>query len=368
MKSFSALVPLDHAVLLLILALALAVAFLSSSRNEKHVKLRHTLVSLMPQPQKMLLEIAGFGVVGLIVIANLPLRTGDLLEGTVLRDSGKAAIAAAHHDYHFWPILFHPDSLFGLQRLLHSLGAVLLMARGGCAYSSGMLFLALTLLSIGSGLLVVLWGWYEDYVPEGPLGGNFAICSATLSFGLMLTAAWRALRSARASGSSLWVMTASLCALVSLSVWLGRMHHLDMNRNSSGMLFTVVAAMEMCAMPLLALAFLRASLQGACMFGMLIAVTAAQGNAALWFADFCGVFHWTNGMSRPELFRAEMEKLALKRYVMHHQATVGSPYTLLIVCHAVQLASLALAFVGYATCLSCRCICRRSTAVCCYEV
>lgn len=313
--------------------------------DEKYAELRSLLAPLLRSPRQILLEVGGFALVVLVVLAVLLLHPDGWLASSADLSERRATQNYLVGLRQFWPVLLNPDSLLAVQQLMRTLGVTLLVARGATAYSCrscSSLALAMMLLASGSALRIAQWVELDDYVPEGPLGGKIAATFASAAFVSLLVAAWTASQSAKTAGAS--VVRGGMCfgAMLAVCAWSATANHLTASNSAmSNFVFTAVDVIDMCAALLLTVTILSMALKVPNLGGAVAALAVAQVLGAWWFSDFYGLFEDPNSQNAFELLVLEV-KTQVKGL------THGRPFELMAASHIVQSFAAAAMCTGYA--------------------
>lgn len=317
--------------------LVLAFIAINVSSDPKYASLRGYFACVAQRPQRMLLEIFGFlSVVGIVGLELL------LLPGGILASKqGKAEDMYLSQLKEFWPVMCHPDSLLVCQELLLGLGGALLLARGACNSSNRVLALALALLTMGRAIHVEQWGRTGDYAPEGPLGGVFAAGCAGVAGLFLLVAAIKSLWSANESLAGVVRDLVTLCGLVSLCACVAKDNYITASdvyvRN---VLFSMVDAVDLCALPLLASSACDLAVNTADLGGALASFALAQAFASWWLLDFTGVLD--DPLSENAFVT---HNLKIKHQLMAQ--VYGHPFLLFAIGQIVRATSALVAYSGY---------------------
>jgi hypothetical protein len=265
-------------------------------------------------------EVLGFSsvivavLVGLLVAPGGHLSSADAFRGPVDEQSQRMR--------KLWPWMLHSDSLLIAQQLLRGLSAWLLVCRGGAASSGGAFAPALLQLAAASGLRLFLWSTSNEYKPEGPLGGKFAICFVAVTFLAQIVAACKALRAAQLTPwHSRRILGLEYVVQVVLVLWSARTNHFTLGSNiASDIVFSAIEAADMCAAPIFGIAAYVAASENAS--------SVTSGLHAMMIAQMLG-FQWYLAFSSA----SEM-----------HKSVFGDPGTLLTASHLVQLFAMVVPF------------------------
>jgi len=241
-----------------------------------------------------------------------------------------------------WPWLLHPDSLVLMQQLLRGLGACLLVYRGGAGSGGGAFAPALMQLAAASGMRLLLWTTTNDYLPEGPLAGKFAIGCTALTFAAQAFAAYKAIEVATTTPwRSKRILGLQYAVQVVLVLWAACMNHFTIGHTDvANAVFSAIDAADMSAAPIFTIAAcVAASENASSVAGPMHIMAVAQLLGFQWYLDFVGALD--NSHSADPVIQALMivkSKLQLSVY--------GDPFALLTAGHLIQL------FAMLASCLA----------------
>jgi hypothetical protein len=289
--------------------------------------------------QERCLEIMGLTLVGLAASLGLLLGTGGHLASNEDLDALRIESQQVVEMRKLWPWLLHPDSLMIIQQLLRALAAVLLVYRSGAGSGGGAFTPAFMQLSAASGMRLLLWSTTSDYLPEGPLGGNFAIGCTAITLVTQLLATYQAMQAAAStSWRSKRILGLQYMIQVVLCFWAACLNHFTVGQTDiANIAFSAIDAADMSAAPIFTIAACVAASENApSVAGAMHVMAIGQILGLQWYLDFAGVGVSTNHAD--PFIRALMiakSKLQLSIY--------GDPLGLLTTSHIIQLCAMLVA-------------------------
>jgi len=278
-------------------------------------------------------EILGLASVGLAALLGLLLGSGGHLASNEELDALRVHDSMTVEMRKLWPWLLHPDSLVVMQQLLRGLGACLLVYRGGAGSGGGAFAPAFMQLAAASGMRLLLWATTNDYLPEGPLAGKFAIGCTALTFVMQLLVACKATRAAMTtSWRSKKILGLEYAIQVVLCLWASCMNHFTIGHTDvANVVFSAIDAADMSAAPIFTIAACVAASENApSVAGAMHVMAVAQLLGFQWYLDFVGAVH--NSQSADPFIQALMiakSKLQMSVY--------GDPFALMTAGHIIQL-------------------------------
>lgn len=285
-------------------------------------------------------EAVGTLVVLGIIVTGLVFGSGGFLANHVDLEAVRLENPDVVEMRRIWPILCHPDSLLIVQQLFRILGFGLLLMRGGWDAVAGNFVPALLQLTAASGIRLYQWGLTSDYIPEGPLGGGFAVAVALVVFIVQLVASWKACRgSVGAPWRSTSYLPIQIAFQLAICMFTASTNHLVYAASMvSNVLFMGIEAADLVAAPVLAIAACIVAQEdhetAKGLLGTLHVLTFAQIMGFIWFLDFAGFF---DDAASPDPF---VRSLLQMKVHLQTNAAHGDPFTLMGVSQLIQLSSL----------------------------
>eukprot|EP00746_Dinoflagellata_sp_MGD_P166404 gnl/MRDRNA2_/MRDRNA2_96257_c0_seq1.p1 gnl/MRDRNA2_/MRDRNA2_96257_c0~~gnl/MRDRNA2_/MRDRNA2_96257_c0_seq1.p1 ORF type:complete len:475 (+),score=102.83 gnl/MRDRNA2_/MRDRNA2_96257_c0_seq1:103-1527(+) len=278
-------------------------------------------------------EIIGLTLVGVAAFLGLLLGSGGHLASDEELDNLRVESQHVVELRRLWPWLLHPDSLMIMQQLLRGLGALLLVYRCGAGTGGGAFAPAFMQMAAASGMRLLLWSTTDDYQPEGPLAGKFAIACTAITFVAQLLATYQAMQAAAStSWRSKKILGLQYVIQVLLCLWAAYMNHYTVGHtDAANIIFSAIDAADMSAAPIFAIAACVAASENApSVAGAMHVMAVGQILGLQWYLDFAGVGVSANNPD-PFIQVLTIFKSKLQRSVY------GEPLSLLTASHIIQL-------------------------------